>query len=222
MPSEHHRESGVAQALERIQEDVRKGQRTMSTLTEENAQLRARLGELQTEREQLNRTLQEVRQGKPLHRPRLPEALAPPFEVRTQVPLRRVFLNQLPLLLIAGVLLTLPWEFRTGIMVVLCVLYALVSLYPQLRIWFVRPSWRLTGSGLEDGGRSGLPAEIPYEQVVSATAEISPAQLRRGVGTVTVRFRPEPGAPDDFVSLLDVPEPERLAEWIQAQGALAK
>ncbi|WP_225412664.1 hypothetical protein [Stigmatella hybrida] len=218
MPSERPVEPGIAQALERIQEDVRTGHRAMRTLTEENGRLRARLGQLQTEREQLSRTLQEVRQGQPLRRPRLPEVLAPPFEVRTQVPLRRVFLSQLPLVLVTGALLTLPWDYRTGIMVVLCVLYAVVSVYPQLRRWFGSPSWRFTGSGLEDGGHSGLPAEIPYGQVVSATAEISPAQLRRGVGTVTVKFRPAPGAPEDFVSLLDVPEPERLAEWIQAKG----
>ncbi|ADO75170.1 hypothetical protein [Stigmatella aurantiaca] len=222
MPSEIHAEPEIARALERLQEERRTGQRELGTLTEENARLQARLGQLQTEREQWSRMLQEVRQGKPLRRPRLPEVLAPPFEVRTQVPLRRVFLNQLPLVLVAGALLTLPWDFRTGFMLAFCVFYAVISVYPQLRHWFGRPSWRFTGTGLEDGGHSGLPAEIPYEQVVSATAEISPAQLRRGVGTVTVKFRPEPGAPEDFVSLLDVPEPERMAEWLQAKGMQAK
>jgi hypothetical protein len=222
MPSERHADPEFAQALERAQEEMRMGQRELGTLTEENARLQAQLGQLQTEREQLSQSLQEVRQGKPLRRPRLPEVLAPPFVVHTQVPLRSVFLNQLPLLLVAGALLTLPWEFRTGSMMVLCVLYAVISVYPQLRNWFGRPSWRFTGSGLEDGGRSGLPAEISYEQVSSATAEISPVQLRRGVGTVTVKFRPVSGAPEDFVSLIDVPEPERLAGWIQAQGRRVK
>jgi len=222
MPSEGHMEPEIARALERVQEDVRTGQRAMSTLTGEHARLQARLGQLQTEREQLSRTLQELRQGKPLRRPRLPEVLSPPFEVSTHVSLRRAFLPLLPLVLVVAVLLTFPWRLSTGLSWLMCCWYAVDSLYPHLKRWRGRPVWRFTAQGLEDGGHSGLPGEIPYAQVVSATAEVSPAQARHGVGTVTVKFRLGPDAPEDFVSLLDVPEPERLAEWIQAQGALEK
>jgi hypothetical protein len=57
---------------------------------------------------------------------------------------------------------------------------------------------------------------VPYELVLDVRVQVSPHQYQRGTGTLRVLYRvsaDEP-APRELV-LPDVPEPERLAQWLR-------
>jgi hypothetical protein len=57
-----------------------------------------------------------------------------------------------------------------------------------------------------------------YADIQDVQVLVTPAQRRRGVGTVVlVRHLDNPEDPNSTVLIRNVPEPERLAEWIRSK-----
>jgi hypothetical protein len=62
---------------------------------------------------------------------------------------------------------------------------------------------------------------VRYTDVVEVEAYSSKGQRLRGVGSVGVTYKAVMGE-EKLLTLKDVPEPERLAEWLQSKRSGAK
>lgn len=218
MSAERYVDPEVTQALERLQTELRAEQRELQALPEENARLRERLERLQAERDQLRGALEAVKQGLPANLPRLPEVLTPSFEVRSRGPLRRQVRDVVSMLLVGVLLLTLPAVLELWPSAFMYLFVVVLETWRHFKSWRDRPRWYFTESGIERGGREALQPDVAYARVLDAEAQASKPQRRRGVGTVRVKYRAQAGKPEEEVLVLqDVPEPERLAEWIRSK-----
>jgi hypothetical protein len=100
------------------------------------------------------------------------------------------------------------------------VLLLLVVAYQGLKYWRGRwlAPWRFETHGFEGGGRQGPQRLVSYSDVLNVEVYVSASQRRRGVGTLVVTYKAWPGTPgQQCVQLKNVPEPERLAAWLQAK-----
>lgn len=219
MASERYVDPAVGQALEEAREALRTEQASQGSLGSQNAQLRERAQRLEAERAQLRGELERLRQGRIGPMPRLPEVLATPFEVRPPVRLRRHAREALPLLLLVA-LAVLPLRSGTG-KAWLFLGFGVVFMMVQLLIyWHGRQPWRFEEEGIK-ARESQVPGNLlRYRDILGVEAYSSNRQRMQGLGNVTVRFMATTGQEKQLL-LKDVPEPERLAEWLEArrQGA---
>ncbi len=217
MSTERHEEPAVLQALEEVQEALRTEDHAQGPLSRENARLLARLEELQAERERLLYLVDEAGGGPSLSAPRLPESLEPPFVVQSQA-FRYQLARQFLLMPVAVVfMLALGWNQGIKARVFCLALLLLVVAYQGVKFWWGRwrARWRFETHGFELGG---LGRFLSYSDVLDVGVHVSASQRRRGLGTLVVRFKTWPGTPGPLcVQMKDVPEPERLAAWLQAK-----
>jgi hypothetical protein len=207
----------VLQALEAVQQALRDERSALGTLPQEHAELGARLEALQQEREQLHRELEDLRQGRPSHFPRLPEVLAPPFDIRSGMYTPRRLLRELmPSVMLVGCLLFMPWdEEKTHFLAVVIMVGSLVMSGFALTAWRQRPRWRFGERAMEIRGEDAPAYPVPYSEVLDAEAHVTPSQRKRGVGNVVVKCAPGTGElTGKTLTLKSVPEPERLARWL--------
>ncbi len=208
----------ITQALEEIEDTLRAERRALGPLPGENAGLQARLERLKGERDRLQGELEELRTGRARNLPRLPEVLVPPFKVRSPVPARRLLRAALPSLALLGVLFIFLKDLsRAGQRIFLLVMggFLLVRLFA---LWGGRSWWNFSEVGIEGGGKEAGEPRVPYSKITGVKVDATPSQRRRGVGTVQVTYEEELGGRvEKNLTLKDVPEPERLASWIQAK-----
>lgn len=222
MAPERFVDPAVGQALEEVREALRTEQASQGSLASQNAQLRERAQRLEAERDRLRGELEQLRQGRIGPMPRLPEVLVPPFELQSPLSLRRQVREALPMLLIM-VLAALAGggggkqKLLAGIFFV----FALVMVVVQaVSYWQSRERWRFEEGGIraweaEEPGVRGLNL-IRYQAMLGVEAHSSNSQRLRGLGSVTVTYKSEAEEQKQLV-LEDVPEPERLAEWLEAR-----
>jgi len=207
----------IRQALAQTQEALRAEQRALEELPRERTWLRERLGQLEAEQGSLHHQLETLRQGQPREAPRLPDRL--PFEVRPRQGRGRYFYwrRTLAVTLATGLLVHLTRQSIANLSAGLLPLLVVLLLVLLIKRSFKGPpSWFFTEHSI------GLPwsglqrPRLSYSEVLEAEAHVSAAQRHRGVGTVVVLCKPtrEHPAGKSFV-LKNVPEPERLAEWIR-------
>jgi hypothetical protein len=213
--SERYVDPAVAQALEEVRDALRAERSSQEPLSSETAELRARAARLQAERDQLRSELKHLRLGRPRHVPRLPGVLKVPFEVRPVVTLRRKLREALPMLM----LLVLPFALTRQNKIIWTMLLVIASavIFSQMSTrWTARARWRFTEEGLKtrDPGVQG--GHVYYRDMLAAEAYSSRGQRLRGVGSVGVKYRGVTGE-EKLLTLKDVPEPERLAEWLEAK-----
>ena len=215
MSFERFVDPAVGQALEEARDALRAERSSREPLWSENTELRARAERLQAERDQLRGELEQLRQGQPRHVPRLPEVLKAPFEVRPPMTLRRRVRDALPLLMMVTLPLSLAWSKKAS-WVVLMVFAAVMIASQVLTLWKSRPRWRFTEGFIEARETEVPGGQVRYTDVLGLEAYSSKGQRLRGVGSVAVRYRAVTGE-EKLLTLKDVPEPERLAEWLQAK-----
>ncbi|WP_395812513.1 PH domain-containing protein [Archangium minus] len=223
MPAERQVEPAILQALDEVQDALRTEQRAQGPLSGENARLRARLEQLQAERVWLRLVLEELAKEKTSSAPpRLAETLEPPFEVQGQALLRRRLSGFLSSPLFAALILAWEWDRGPRFRMFLGGVLLLVVAVQCVRLfWNGELRWSFKAARFEGGGWLGKRLHVNYSDVVDVQVHVSPSQQRRGVGTVVVTYRPrEQDMPSDMCVLLkDVPEPERLAAWLRAEGS---
>lgn len=208
----------ITQALEEIEDTLRAERRALAPLPDENVELRARLERLMSERDQLQGELEELLKGRARNHPRLPEVLNPPFVVRSPVPVRRMLRTALPSLALLVVLLSFMKDsMHLGQTIFLLVLGVfLVLRLPAL--WVGGSSWQFSEADIRGYGKKTGVARVLYSSITSVKVDATPSQRRRGVGTIQVTYQEEfSGEMEKLLTLEDVPEPERLASWIQAK-----
>jgi hypothetical protein len=211
--AERQSDPAITQALEEVQEALHREHRALESLPREIATLRARSEQLQAERKALHGELEALEQGKPERRPRLPERLEPPFELRSQVSLRRRLREAVPVMMMVGLLIWMPSDR-------IFLPFAIVGLAAAMVGVFVersrRPRCRVEPAGLKVSTHRGW-RSVSFTDVLDAEVHVSVSQRRRGVGTVLVLHKAMLGdAENQPLTLKDVPEPERLAEWIRS------
>jgi hypothetical protein len=217
MSAERFVDPEVTQAVEEIEDALRTERRALGPLPGENAELREKIERLTTERDQLRSDLEGLRQGRAKGLPRLPEALAPPLRVVPYVPMRRRLREALPLLTPLGVLV-LFGRGQLGAWVLILALVAVAWVVARVvDVSRSRPWWGLKEDGFEAGGK-GETSFVRYSEISSVEVQVTASQRRRGVGTVHVKCELKgEERPLKFLTLKDVPEPERLAAWLQAK-----
>lgn len=210
----------IVQALEETQEALREEQRALGELPDENVRLRERLGQLQTERDSLHHQLELLRKGQLEGAPRLPDAL--PFEVRPLEEKGRYFYWRRALAVMLTLLLLVELTPRLGDVLSIALLPVLLSLLLVLmakRAWDGPASWLFT-EDLVDARGGGQRLRLPYSNVLEAEAHVSASQRHRGVGTVLILCKPTQEHPaGNTLVLRNVPEPERLAEFLRWKRA---
>ncbi len=215
MTSERYVDPAVGQALEEVRDALRAERSSQEPLASQTAELRERAERLQAEREQLQSELEHLKQGRPRQLPRLPETLAVPFGVRPPLTRRRRVREALPLAMTLVLPLTLLWSQEAGWPKLL--LFVAVMLFVQvLMIRERRVGWRFTEVGIESKDAEVQGGLVRYTDVSKVEAYSSRGQRLRGVGSVGVTYRAVSGE-EKLLTLKDVPEPERLAEWLEAK-----
>jgi hypothetical protein len=209
----------VGQALEEVRDALRTERGSQEPMASQTAELRERAERLQAERDQLRGELERLRQGQPQHVPRLPEVLKAPFEVRPPITLRRRIREALPLLMLLALPVALMRDNKiTWSLLVL--LAAGMFLVQVLTVWRVRPRWRFTEAGIEVPETEVPGGLVSYTDLLAVEAYSSKGQRLRGVGSVGVKYRAYHAGvavEEKLLTLKDVPEPERLAEWLEAK-----
>ncbi|WP_224362422.1 hypothetical protein [Hyalangium versicolor] len=222
MSGERFIEPAVAQALESTRDELRVAQQALGALPRERAELRGRLKELQAEREKLLGELEGMKKG-PRKPPRLPGRLTTPFELRPWFSRQRIDREVVPILLLIGTSVALARRERVleaGFFTLILVLW---MLNPVVERWRRRPRWHFGERALEENVEGVPPVFIAYADVLDAEVRVSYSQHRRGLGSVVVRCKPKRGeARGQSLTLRDVPEPERLAEWIRSKRSSAE
>lgn len=221
MSAERFVEPAVVQALESVQEELRAERRTLEALPRENAELQARLAKLQEERVQLLGELEALKKGRPGKAPRLPERMEPPFELRPVSSLQRVLRDVSPALIVLGLMSGLAWGQAMLQLVVFWMVMLPWMLKPALARRSKRSRWLFGESGLEEHVEGVQPVVVPYAEVLDVEVHTSFRQHRRGIGSVMIRCKLKSrGGQEQSLTLKDVPEPERLAEWIRSKRTI--
>jgi hypothetical protein len=206
----------ITQALKESEDALWAERRMLGPLQGETTRLQARLEHLKAERDQLRGVLERLREGRARNSPRLPEVLVHPFKVRPRKPLRRHLRELLPYL---GVLTFLSIFMNEGIAkwMLLLALWGTL-LVNGIRFWRRSPWWHFSEAGIEGGGKEAGEGRVPYSSITGVKVEATPSQRRRRVGTVQVAYEGElGGAAERNLTIEDVPEPERLASWIESK-----
>jgi len=212
MPDERPVEPSLVQHVEAIRDELRVEERALAGMPHENARLQAEIQRLEARKQELLGERQRWQQEQTVSAPRLPEALSTPFDVKVQQGLRRPLLKLLFAGISAAVLFFLPhgletWRYLVPIWGLLVIIALARSLAP--------PRWRFGPTSVKQVGvdlRKGTQV-VPYEQILKVSLLVTPSQKRRGVGTLVITLRTSP--PD--IMMRNVPEPERLAEWLSSQ-----
>lgn len=216
MAGERFIDPEVSQAVEEAEAALQAERRALGPLPGQNAELREKLQRLTAERDRLRGELEQMRQGRSRGLPRLPEVLTPPLKILPQVPVRRRLREALPFLTPVGILVLFRAQLDGWALIILLAVVA----WGVARVADVsrsRGGWLLKEDGVESFGE-GAPVLVKYADMTRVEVQVSRSQHRRGVGTVHVRCE-EKGEerPLKFLELKDVPEPERLAAWLQAK-----
>lgn len=205
----------ITQALEELEDTLRAERRTLEPLQGENAGLRARLERLEAERDQLRGELEGLRRGQATSHPRLPAVLATPFTVRPRSPLLRQLRESAPYLLVLAV--PLLYAKNSTAKTIFLLIFGGSMLLRAFHRWRGDSWWDFREAGIEGGGTE-RGERVPYSSITGVTVDATPAQRRRGVGTVQVMYELQPGRGGERrLTLKDMPEPERLAAWIEAK-----
>jgi hypothetical protein len=215
MSAERFVDPEVSQAVEEIEDALRTERRALGSLPGDNAELRAKIERLTAEREGLRGELEGLRQGRAKGLPRLPEVLAPPFRVLPHVSMRRRLREAMPFVTPLGVLALFGRE-QLGVWSLILLLAVLFwGVARVVDISRSRPSWLLKEDGLE-ATEAGETSFVRYSELSDVEVQVSASQRRRGVGTLHVKGELKgEERPLKFLTLKDVPEPERLAAWLQ-------
>lgn len=220
MPSERFVEPEVLQALESVQEELRAEQRALESLPREEFELRHRLEELHRERVGLLEELEKMRAG-PANVPRLPASLEVPFELRPWIAPKPLLREIAPTLLLIGVVEVMQGGLKPLMVGAFCVLLQWWLMRLSAGSWSRQPQWRFSEGTIEEHVDGVLPVVVPYAEVLDAEVRGSFRQHRLGVGSVLVRCKPRQGETQgQTLTLRDIPEPERLAEWIRSKRGI--
>jgi len=213
--SERYVDPAVGQALEEVRDALRSERNSQEPMASQTAELRERAERLQAEREQLKSELEHLKQGRPRHIPKLPETLTVPFDVRPPVTRRRRVREALPLAMTLLLPLALLWNREANWLKLLVFVSGLIVVQ-VLTLWKARARWRFTQEGIEAQAPDVQGGLVRYKDVSKVEAYSSKGQRLRGVGSVGVKYRAVTGE-EKLLTLKDVPEPERLAEWLAAK-----
>jgi hypothetical protein len=213
--SERYVDPAVGQALEEVRDALRAERSSQEPQASQNAELRERAGRLEAERDQLRGELERLREGRPGRVPRLPEVLQVPFEVRPVVMLRRQVREALPMLMLVVLALSIVGR-KSGSGVAIIVFAGVMLLVQLLMQWKGRSRWRFVEAGIEAKESEVQGGLVRYTDVLQVEAYSSRGQRLRGVGSVGVTFKAVTGE-EKVLTLKDVPEPERLAQWLESK-----
>jgi hypothetical protein len=206
----------ISQALEEAGDTLRAERRTLGPLAGENAALRERLERLEAERDQLQEELKGLRKGRSSNHARLPEVLVPPFRIRPPVPMRRQLRTILPSMALLGLLFFILRDQAHAAQRVFVFCIGVFLLMRSFGLWLGGAWWDFSKTGIRGGGKEAGDGLVPYSRITGIKVDTTPSQRRRGVGTVQVAYEEKPGGEMKMtLTLKDVPEPERLASWIQ-------
>jgi hypothetical protein len=210
--TERYVDPAVGQALEQAREALSTERSTQEQLAGERVELQGKAERLQAERDQLRAELERLREGRPGRVPRLPE-LRLPFEVRPPVPFRRRVRDALPVLMVLVLPFAVVWSKKLSDVAMLgFVLLMILSQFLTLR--HGRSRWRFSELGIEATQQEVQGALVRYTDVVGVEAYSSKSQRLWGVGSVGVTYQAVSGE-QKLLTLKDVPEPDRLAEWLR-------
>jgi hypothetical protein len=216
MSAERPVEPSLVQHVEAVRDELRAEERALEGLPRENARLQAEIQRLEARKQELLGEQERLRQEQTVSAPRLPEVLSAPFDVKVQQGLRRPLLKLLFAGISAALLILLPqgleaWPYVAPIWGLLVTIGLARRLAP--------PRWRFGPTSVRQAGVDlrKQTQVVPYEQIREVALLVTPSQKRRGVGTLVITLRNSP--PE--IMLRNVPEPERLAEWLLSQRDLA-
>jgi hypothetical protein len=217
MTHERFVEPEVLQALEETREQLSAEQRALEALPRERNELLSRLEKLQEERTRVLAELEALKKG-PRKKPRLPERLEAPFELQPVVSSWPTLREVVPGLFLLVALLVVggtgDW-FGMGLATLLTLA---MMVKPSSDRKALCPRWHFGESVLTEKMGKKLELIVPYAKVLDVDVRISYSQHRRGVGTVVIRCKPGKDEREgQRLALKNVPEPERLAEWIRSK-----
>lgn len=131
---------------------------------------------------------------------------------------RRQLRATLPsLMLLAVLIIILKGQVHLGLRIFVFVAGVFV-LARFFGLWRGSSWWSFSEAGIEGSGKEEGEARVPYSSITGVKVDATPSQRRLGVGTVQVTYEEGFGGPvERSLTLKDVPEPERLASWIQAK-----
>jgi membrane protein YdbS with pleckstrin-like domain len=221
--TEHHEEPAVLHALEEVRDALRTEEGAQEPLSRENARLRARVEQLQSERDQLLRAAEGPGEEPSSRAPRLPEALVPPFDLHAQdFPRRKLLRWFLPAPVVVVIMLAVTWDQGHVARVFNLALFLMVLGVQGGLLWWSkrRPQWHFDVFAFE-GKVERLSHTVGYANVRSVEVYSSPSQRRRGLGTLVVTYYTAVSGTlgEQCMQMKDVPEPERLAAWLRAKGS---
>jgi hypothetical protein len=207
MPTERPQDPELLQALAEAKARVQEERAAQDGLARERARLQARVKALEAQRNRLHREMGYPGRTPPRRVPRLPARLEPPFTVH-MASRRRVALTE-----------AFPWGVATGfIFSAFDVLWAgaltlVMGVALGVREWNRSSYWKFTETRLEE--HPDYLDAVRYVDVREARVHATVAQRRHGIGDVVVKH----GTASDprELTLWDVPEPERLAEWLRSK-----
>jgi len=202
----------LVQHVEAVRDELRAERRALEELPRENARLRSQLEQLKARKKELQGELEALQRGQPVSIPKLPEVLSAPFDVNVRRP-RGLLSKVMSAAIFAALFVVLPhglekWRYVPPLWGLLAAISLGVALFPH-RLRFSKSAVTETGISLQKERLLVHYAEIHDVQVL-----VTPSQRRRGVGTLVISHGPVPS--ERRTLLRNVPEPERLAEWLRS------
>lgn len=211
MSAERPVEPALVQRVEEVRDELLAEQRALEALPRERAQLQEQIARLELRRQELRGELEALRQEQPVKVPRLPEVLSAPFKVKVHRRLSRQLLN----LLFVAACLPLMFVGREGLSAwpYVAWLWGIIAALGLTTI-LLPPRWRFEATSMKAVGVGEPRARLLYTEAYDIQVLVTPSQKRLGVGTVVLK-RQTTGT---LVLIRNVPEPERLAEWLRSKS----
>ena len=210
MPDERPIEPAITQRVEEVRGELHTEQRALEPLPREKARLQEQLEQLQARKQDLQREVEALRKGPPVEHLQLPETLTAPFEVRVHRSLRGPSLALLSIAALASAIIFTEggpgfWRMAVAAFGFCAALLLVIAL--------MRPRWRFEATRAKLVGISDQGGAVTYKEIIDVQVLVTPSQQRLGVGTVVVTRQ---GAYEATRQVLirNVPEPDRLAEWL--------
>lgn len=212
MPDERPIEPAIAQRMEEVRDELRTEQRALEPLPQEKARLQEQLDRLQARKQELQREVEALRAGPPVEQLRLPGTLTAPFKARVQRSLRDPLLALLSIAVFASTIVFTEggpsfWRVAVAASGICAALLLVIALRP--------PRWRFAATHARLVGIAEQAGTVTYKEITDVQVLVTPSQRRRGVGTVVVTCQGNESPRQ--VLIRDVPEPDRLAEWLNSQ-----
>lgn len=216
MAAERPVDPQLVQHVEAVRDELRAERRALEALPRENARLRSELEQLEARKKELQGELEALQRGQPVSIPKLPEVLSAPFDVNVRHP-RGMLSKVMFVAIFAALFVVLPhglekWRYVLPLWGLLAATSLAVTLFPH-RLRFGESDVKETGISLQKDR-----LHVRYAEIYDVQVLVTPSQRRRGVGTLVIRYGFFP--PEHQTLLRNVPDPERLAEWLRGLPGL--